>query len=176
MTNARNPLARAMSHRLAWPLVTLLLLLGVIVAMVALLVAWAYAGAGPGTFVAIFGLAFMLFVGPAMAETFLDRQGVRTPAVVAGFGEMSPRYDRARTCKLVWEDRDTGEIGRVETGGLSACTDDIKAGDPAVVVVDPAAIVAAEPRGLHRLYVVLTRAVSTLVVLHRADLPAPLTL
>jgi DNA helicase IV len=43
----------------------------------------------------------------------------------------------------------------------------------AVVVVDPAAIVAAEPRGLHRLYVVLTRAVSTLVVLHRGDLPAP---
>ena len=41
----------------------------------------------------------------------------------------------------------------------------------AVVVVDPAAIVAAEPRGLHRLYVVLTRAVSTLVVLHRDDLP-----
>ncbi|WNV75431.1 AAA family ATPase [Geodermatophilus sp. DSM 44513] len=44
----------------------------------------------------------------------------------------------------------------------------------AVVVVDPAAIVAAEPRGLHRLYVVLTRAVSTLVVLHRGDLPGPL--
>jgi DNA helicase IV len=45
----------------------------------------------------------------------------------------------------------------------------------AVVVADPAAIVAAEPRGLNRLYVVLTRAVSTLVVLHRDDLPAPLT-
>ena len=44
----------------------------------------------------------------------------------------------------------------------------------AVVVVDPAAIVAAEPRGLHRLYVVLTRAVSTLVVLHRGDLPGAL--
>jgi DNA helicase IV len=44
----------------------------------------------------------------------------------------------------------------------------------AVVVVDPAAIAAAEPRGLHRLYVVLTRAVSTLVVLHRGDLPEPL--
>ena len=44
----------------------------------------------------------------------------------------------------------------------------------AVVVVDPAAIVAAELRGLHRLYVVLTRAVSTLVVLHRGDLPSPL--
>jgi DNA helicase IV len=44
-----------------------------------------------------------------------------------------------------------------------------------VVVVDPAAIVAAEPRGLHRLYVVLTRAVSSLVVLHRGDLPELLT-
>ncbi|MBM7806341.1 hypothetical protein JOD57_002178 [Geodermatophilus bullaregiensis] len=44
----------------------------------------------------------------------------------------------------------------------------------AVVVADPAAIAAAEPRGLNRLYVVLTRAVSTLVVLHRDDLPAPL--
>lgn len=40
-----------------------------------------------------------------------------------------------------------------------------------VVVVEPAAIVAAEPRGLHRLYVALTRAVSTLVVLHRGELP-----
>jgi hypothetical protein len=45
----------------------------------------------------------------------------------------------------------------------------------AVVVVDPAAIAAAEPRGLHRLYVVLTRAVSTLVVLHAGDLPQLLT-
>ncbi len=41
----------------------------------------------------------------------------------------------------------------------------------AVVVVEPAAIVAAEPRGLHRLYVALTRAVSSLVVVHRGDLP-----
>ncbi|PYC65882.1 AAA family ATPase [Micromonospora arborensis] len=44
-----------------------------------------------------------------------------------------------------------------------------------VVVVEPAAIVAAEPRGLHRLYVVLTRAVSRLAVLHHEPLPAPLT-
>ena len=43
-----------------------------------------------------------------------------------------------------------------------------------VIVVEPAAIVAAEPRGLHRLYVVLTRAVSRLSVLHTAPLPAPL--
>ncbi len=43
-----------------------------------------------------------------------------------------------------------------------------------VVVVEPAAIVAAEPRGLRRLYVVLTRAVSRLVVIHRQPLPAEL--
>ncbi|MEU2350430.1 UvrD-helicase domain-containing protein [Modestobacter sp. NPDC049651] len=43
-----------------------------------------------------------------------------------------------------------------------------------VVVVEPAAIAAAEPRGLHRLYVVLTRAVSSLVVLHHQDLPTEL--
>jgi DNA helicase IV len=44
-----------------------------------------------------------------------------------------------------------------------------------VVVVEPAQIVAAEPRGLHRLYVVLTRAVSRLAVVHAEPLPAPLS-
>lgn len=44
-----------------------------------------------------------------------------------------------------------------------------------VVVVEPAAIVAAEPAGLRRLYVVLTRAVSSLTVVHREPLPEALT-
>jgi DNA helicase IV len=43
-----------------------------------------------------------------------------------------------------------------------------------VVVHEPADIVAAEPRGMNRLYVVLTRAVSRLSVLHAKPLPAPL--
>ncbi|MFD4657231.1 HelD family protein [Kitasatospora sp. NPDC058444] len=43
-----------------------------------------------------------------------------------------------------------------------------------VVVLEPAAIVEAEARGLHRLYVVVTRAVSRLDVLHSRPLPAPL--
>jgi hypothetical protein len=43
-----------------------------------------------------------------------------------------------------------------------------------VIVVEPADIVDAEPRGLSRLYVVLTRAVAGLVVLHRRPLPAEL--
>jgi DNA helicase IV len=43
-----------------------------------------------------------------------------------------------------------------------------------VIVVEPALIAAAESRGLHRLYVALTRAVSRLTVLHADPLPAPL--
>jgi hypothetical protein len=43
-----------------------------------------------------------------------------------------------------------------------------------VIVVEPADIAAAEPRGLNRLYVALTRAVAGLVVLHRRPLPAAL--
>jgi DNA helicase IV len=43
-----------------------------------------------------------------------------------------------------------------------------------VVVVEPAAIAAAEPRGLRRLYIVLTRAVGRLWIVHAAPLPAPL--
>ena len=43
-----------------------------------------------------------------------------------------------------------------------------------VIVTEPAAIVAAHARGLHQLYVALTRAVSRLTVLHCQPLPAPL--
>ena len=44
-----------------------------------------------------------------------------------------------------------------------------------VVVVEPAQIVVAEPRGLRRLYVALTRAVSSLTIVHAEPLPAVLT-
>jgi DNA helicase IV len=43
-----------------------------------------------------------------------------------------------------------------------------------VIVVEPTRIAAAEARGLHRLYVALTRAVSRLTVLHTEPLPAEL--
>jgi hypothetical protein len=43
-----------------------------------------------------------------------------------------------------------------------------------VIVVEPARIAASEARGLHRLYVALTRAVSRLTVLHTEPLPEPL--
>ncbi|MEV6522255.1 AAA family ATPase [Longispora sp. NPDC051575] len=44
----------------------------------------------------------------------------------------------------------------------------------AVIVAEPGRIATAEPRGLHRLYVVLTRAVSALHVLHAEPLPEAL--
>jgi hypothetical protein len=43
-----------------------------------------------------------------------------------------------------------------------------------VIVVEPAHIAGAEARGLQRLYVALTRAVSRLTVLYSEPLPAPL--
>ena len=43
-----------------------------------------------------------------------------------------------------------------------------------VIVYEPARIAAAESRGLHRLYVALTRAVSRLTVIHADPLPEPL--
>jgi DNA helicase IV len=45
-----------------------------------------------------------------------------------------------------------------------------------VIVVEPSTIAAAEARGLQRLYVALTRAVSRLTVLHTEPLPASLQL
>jgi DNA helicase IV len=44
-----------------------------------------------------------------------------------------------------------------------------------VVLVEPADIVSAEPRGMNRLYVALTRAVAELVILHTKPLPDKLT-
>ena len=43
-----------------------------------------------------------------------------------------------------------------------------------VIVVEPARIAGAEARGLQRLYVALTRAVSRLTVLYSEPLPEPL--
>ncbi|MFD7159129.1 HelD family protein [Kribbella sp. NPDC059898] len=44
-----------------------------------------------------------------------------------------------------------------------------------VIAIEPAEIIAAEPRGLHRLYVVLTRAVSRLDILHHDPVPPELS-
>jgi DNA helicase IV len=44
-----------------------------------------------------------------------------------------------------------------------------------VVVVEPAAIVAAQDQGLRALYVALTRSTQRLTVVHHRELPAAMT-
>jgi RecA/RadA recombinase len=78
-----------------------------------------------------------------------------TTAVIAADGrveELAPRIDRAGVTLLP-----ASQVKGLEFDH--------------VIVVEPADIVAAEPRGRSRLYVVLTRAVASLVVLHQEPLP-----
>ncbi len=66
--------------------------------------------------------------------------------------------------------------GEAETGQLTVVPVGLAKGleFDHVIVVEPARIAAAEARGLQRLYVALTRAVSRLTVLHAQPLPGPL--
>jgi DNA helicase IV len=66
-----------------------------------------------------------------------------------------------------------GVLGQVSGGGLTLVPVTLAKGleFDEVIVLEPARIAAAESRGLHRLYVALTRAVSRLTVLHTEPLP-----
>ncbi|KPI10201.1 hypothetical protein OK074_3204 [Actinobacteria bacterium OK074] len=87
---------------------------------------------------------------------------------------------------VITADRDTARVREALTGaGIDAADPDqlgaritvLGAGTAKgleydhVIAVEPATIAGAEPRGLHRLYVVLTRAVSRLEVVHSGGLP-----
>jgi DNA helicase IV len=72
---------------------------------------------------------------------------------------------------LLGQDEDALEIGRLVCVPASLAKG---LEFDAVVAVEPARIVAAEPWGLRRLYVVLTRAVTALDVIHADPLPADL--
>jgi len=77
-------------------------------------------------------------------------------------------------------------LSGADSGGLSSYTDEPERVTlvPAslakgleydhVVLIEPAAIVAAEDRGLHWLYVAMTRAVTSLTMIHSHELPAQL--
>lgn len=87
---------------------------------------------------------------PALRER-LEAEGLSTPVL----GEEGVETD-------------TGRLVAVPAGLAKGLEFD------AVVVVEPAAIVEAEERGANRLYVVLTRAVSALHVVHARPLPEAL--
>lgn len=70
---------------------------------------------------------------------------------------------------IIAADHVAGDLGAIPVSQVKGLEYD------RVVLVEPADIVAAEPRGMNRLYVALTRAVAELVVLHRKPLPEVLT-
>lgn len=77
---------------------------------------------------------------------------------------------------LVAAGEEPGELDAPESGRVTVVPATLAKGleYDHVIVVEPAEIVDAEPRGLHRLYVVLTRAVTRLTVLHARPLPPAL--
>jgi DNA helicase IV len=95
--------------------------------------------------------------------------------LIAADADIADLHERVRAAGL-----DTALLGRdedaLERSRLVCVPASLAKGleFDAVVVAEPGRIVAAEPRGLHRLYVVLTRAVSALDVVHAEPLPAPL--
>jgi DNA helicase IV len=116
----------------------------------------------------------------------VDRPGIAA-AVVRVVADVSTREG---SIGIIAADAEAGRLGHafVHAGVATGAPDDED--DPRlmlvpatlskglefdhVVVVEPAQIVAAEPRGLRRLYVVLTRAVSSLTIVHAEPLPAVL--
>jgi len=133
-------------------------------------------------------------IGKREARTLDLPTGYRVPQVIAEFAAraLPPEIEPTRS----FRPGGTLEIRRVDDlpGAVAAETGTVIAPDAMaerlgalpvsqikglefdrVVLVEPAAIVAAEPRGMNRLYVALTRAVAELVILHSEPLPAPLT-
>ena len=95
--------------------------------------------------------------------------------LIAADADITGLYERLAAHGL-----DTALLGRDEDALESARLVCVPAGlakgleFDTVVVAEPGRVVAAEPRGLHRLYVVLTRAVSALHIVHAEPLPAAL--
>jgi DNA helicase IV len=122
-----------------------------------------------------------LHVTRATAATLADEvlRACREPlaeagsvALIAADADIAGLAEALGGCPLLGRDEDALESGRLVcvpaslAKGLEFDT---------VVVAEPGRIVAAEPRGLHRLYVVLTRAVSALHIVHAEPLPAELS-
>lgn len=122
----------------------------------------------------------------ADGELHLSAVADLDPATVAA---VSAALDQAGSIAVICADRRAPELTvALHQAGIASTTLDAGAARvtvlPAtlakgleydhVVLVEPAEIVEAEPRGPQRLYVVLTRAVSRLDILHTRPLPAAL--
>jgi DNA helicase IV len=116
--------------------------------------------------------------------------GYRVPQVIANFAAraLTPGIEPTRSYRPggILEIRHVDDLAAAvaEEHGAIIAADDVAASLKAipvsqvkgleydrVVLVEPADIVAAEPRGMSRLYVALTRAVAELVIVHTKPLP-----
>lgn len=104
---------------------------------------------------------------PAVVRSALDRPG--SVGVISADDQVAELADRLAGL-------DVAHIADEVDGRLTLVPASLAKGleFDHVVVVEPARIVAAEARGLRRLYVVLTRAVSSLTVVHSEPMPEPL--
>jgi DNA helicase IV len=120
------------------------------------------------------GVALTDAVVDACRRRLADVGSVGLIAADADIADLCERVGRAGLATaLLGRDEDALESGRLVCVPASLAKG---LEFDAVVVAEPAHIVAAESRGLHRLYVVLTRAVSALDVVHAEPLPDPLRL
>jgi AAA domain len=134
-------------------------------------------------------------LGKREARTLNLPTGYRVPQVIADFAAraLAPGIEPTRSFRpggtlTIREVDDLAAAVALESGAViapDAIADSLGAIPVSlvkgleydrVVLVEPADIVAAEPRGMSRLYVALTRAVAELVILHTKPLPANLTL
>ncbi|MEV0981300.1 hypothetical protein [Streptomyces sp. NPDC049915] len=114
---------------------TFLVVIGALLSLLVLVVAWAMCGAGPGTFVAVLGFAFGLFWGPAMNDYVLDHRGVRHDAVVVDTSSYHRKHGEGRTCSVV--PTDTAQRLSYDVDGTDGCADGLGRGSRVTLVVDP---------------------------------------
>lgn len=109
------------------------------------------------------------------AEVVAELAATRSLPGSVGVIAADRRLDKLRAA-LVAAGEEPGELDAPENGRVTVVPATLAKGleYDHVIVVEPAEIVDAEPRGLHRLYVVLTRAVTRLTVLHARPLPGAL--
>lgn len=112
-----------------------LMLAGAFLAVLSLVVAWIMCGAGPGACVAVFGFAFMLFVGPAMGDYVINQRGVRHGAVVGDVSTYWKKHGDGRACTVVTTD--TAKPDAYEVDDPDGCDDDLREGQSVTLVLDP---------------------------------------
>jgi DNA helicase IV len=112
-------------------------------------------------------------VPAAVAETVAERLGQEgSIGVIANPTDLAAVTRALTHAGIVTARVEDGMEGRVELVPITLCKG---LEFDHVVVVEPAAIVAEHDRGLHWLYVAITRAVSSLDIVHGQPLPAELT-